>query len=686
MLKRISANGDTTKFSYDVLGRRTSMAFPARPAVPSGSILGDSVSYSYDVMGNLLTARNIQTEIRRQYYADGSLRSKVTVDVTLSTVLDSSHYVYDAAGRLDETIYDGYDHIDYTYGSTGDLSSIVANLQVYDSTLNRSFSFYWDELGRRKQIYYQGGSMSVTYAYDRTGILRKVYSTNSGSTNDNHFKFTIRNEEVDPVGHILKQTYVCPGWSGPVPGACGGTGARDIINRYNRLGILVTQAYEQIGSYTDSMRYDASGNLIRHYHGAGAYPGWQEFTVPSGSNRMTADDLSQVTAGLYVTHLYDSAGARVEEVPSIGGAANAPLKHNYHYDALGRLNGMTYYTWFNGNYDQHGGPNRCHYDADGQLFLPCDDDAGKTTYEGPNTATVQAGVGKWRFIQAPGLDNPLMSILRYGAELVMYNMPICFVTDGGGRQYAAARLDGSLNENETTGYYGYWRFGGGTSNSQGFEPDRFDISHSAVSVFRNRAYDSQTGRWMQEDPLGLSGGIDQYQFAGNNPVSLTDPFGLKVCFPGTRQEREDAVRTTEKATNTAITLDSNNCVQSFTARPGKGFEDIQERFRKLVEKDETYDVIVRYTGEGSYFDPDTKTAYIDIGNVATVYRSCPHNGLEFFEPGAIVTHELLGHGSEGWFRRTFRGLLRRSNQRRANKIENEYHRAVGQPERCEDDY
>lgn len=33
----------------------------------------------------------------------------------------------------------------------------------------------------------------------------------------------------------------------------------------------------------------------------------------------------------------------------------------------------------------------------------------------------------------------------------------------------------------------------------------------------------------QEDPLGVAGGLNLYQFNGNNPVTFTDPFGL--CPP-----------------------------------------------------------------------------------------------------------------------------------------------------------
>jgi RHS repeat-associated protein len=43
---------------------------------------------------------------------------------------------------------------------------------------------------------------------------------------------------------------------------------------------------------------------------------------------------------------------------------------------------------------------------------------------------------------------------------------------------------------------------------------------------RNRQYDPKTGRFTQEDPIGLAGGMNLYGFAGGDPVNYDDPFGL----------------------------------------------------------------------------------------------------------------------------------------------------------------
>ena len=41
-----------------------------------------------------------------------------------------------------------------------------------------------------------------------------------------------------------------------------------------------------------------------------------------------------------------------------------------------------------------------------------------------------------------------------------------------------------------------------------------------------RWYDPITGRWLSNDPIGISGGLNQYVFCGDNPVNFRDPFGL----------------------------------------------------------------------------------------------------------------------------------------------------------------
>ncbi len=49
---------------------------------------------------------------------------------------------------------------------------------------------------------------------------------------------------------------------------------------------------------------------------------------------------------------------------------------------------------------------------------------------------------------------------------------------------------------------------------------------SGLMYMRNRYYNPATGIFTQEDPIGIAGGLNTYGFAGSDPATYSDPFGL----------------------------------------------------------------------------------------------------------------------------------------------------------------
>ena len=63
----------------------------------------------------------------------------------------------------------------------------------------------------------------------------------------------------------------------------------------------------------------------------------------------------------------------------------------------------------------------------------------------------------------------------------------------------------------------------------GFQPFGFagGLYDPDTGLIRNglRDYDPQTGRWMEKDPGGFTGGLNLNAYASNDPVNRVDPLG-----------------------------------------------------------------------------------------------------------------------------------------------------------------
>lgn len=162
---------------------------------------------------------------------------------------------------------------------------------------------------------------------------------------------------------------------------------------------------------------------------------------------------------------------------------------------------------------------------------------------------------------------------------------------------------------------------------------------------------------------------------------------MKVCYQGTAKDVQSLKSGTEDATGTRITLDDSNCVESFEATGAEGFEEIQQRFGAQVASRTVFTVQYDSGQFFSSYDSRTATANIHPGDVGGGYRvpgrfmGCYPFGRAggTFTLGALIAHELIGHGS---------GQLtgRAHGQAESIRVENLYHAARGEPPRCQNDH
>ena len=130
----------------------------------------------------------------------------------------------------------------------------------------------------------------------------------------------------------------------------------------------------------------------------------------------------------------------------------------------------------------------------------------------------------------PGIDNAL-ALTTYGSsETNSYY----YLTDHLSSVLAITDESGALVER-----YSYDGWGRTTvSDAHGMPMDESALGNriafqgreiawtTGLYNFRARWYDPITGRWLSKDPIGISGGLNQYAFVDNNPVNGIDPFGL----------------------------------------------------------------------------------------------------------------------------------------------------------------
>ena len=531
-----SRMGRVVRHVYDPAGRKIKTAWPA---VPSGTG-ADSVVFTYDVMGRMTRAATAwpgAAAVDRTYYGTGALRTDVESAVAPGPLLQVTQaYAYDRAGRRTahrigapgDAVHS--DSVTYRYDAiSGELRTIRVRWRTvrFGVIPDDSVRFRWDALGRRDSVEYTNG-LKIALGYDKDGTQRLFCTArrvSAPATNDIS-QFRVVQDSVDTDGMTRRRNAL----GLAVPQGCVTTNTLSGLDAgmtYDNRHQLRSRS-EAGHSYT--YRYDGSANMLVSTKDGDSFTD----TMDPTHNRLVRR--YQQPANNYWLYQYYDDGGRLDEnaCPTIA-CVNENLGYRrYLYDGLGRTVGFNQYGCVTS-----GGGTICgvehtadaYFDPLGRLLSPYEGGAPNLGYDGDNavrTGSDGTNGDDWTFVQGPGLDDPVLGHYPGTTNLVAF-----YVTDGAGQQHAVMDRGGS----DVTGRLEYTqrggKYAGGTRNATSFEAERHPSADvPGISFFRNRIYDQRSGRWTQEDPIGVAGGLNLYAFNGNNPVAYSDPFGLcPTCGP-----------------------------------------------------------------------------------------------------------------------------------------------------------
>ncbi|MDT8436692.1 MAG: RHS repeat-associated core domain-containing protein [Gemmatimonadota bacterium] len=240
---------------------------------------------------------------------------------------------------------------------------------------------------------------------------------------------------------------------------------------------------------------------------AGAEGSWTYDAVGNRTGAGIAVDLGNLLAAADpFTFVYDQAGRTIEK-------RRTGFVQTFHWNAIGQLDSVV----------TNGAVTRMRYDGFGRRVRR-EGPSGTEQYvwDGDDLHLILDGTGavKAKLTCYPGIDAP--HSLQIGFERYHYAL------DHAGNVVGLFDDDGNV-----AGRYRYdpWGRPQGAALDSVYNPLRFQArewdEETGLYYVRARYYDPDTGRFLSPDPIGLEGGINPYVFAGNDPVHLRDPSGLR---------------------------------------------------------------------------------------------------------------------------------------------------------------
>jgi RHS repeat-associated protein len=385
-----------------------------------------------------------------------------------SSILDSYTYGYDPLGlrtNVTRNLGSAISTATAGYDAIGQLTGWSA-METNTVRLNEQLGWAYD--AAHNLHLRTNGALVQTFTVDAANQLTNISRTNSftvaGDTMTNAASVTVNGQAAQIYGD---KTFALAGNA-----LNNGTNTFTTIAQ-NAGGKLVTNTTSSYLPTSNSLYYDANGNLTN-----------------DGLRSLSYDTENQLT-NVMVAGQWRAA---------------------YVYDGLGRRRIARDYTWQAGNWVQ---TNEVHYVYDGMLPVQ------ERDMNNNPLVTYTRGLDLSGSLQRAGGIGGLLA--RTDA-----NGSTFYHADGAGN--ITALMNGSQNIVARYLYNPYGKLVGewggmAEANKYRFSSKELDPL-SGMYYYGFRFYDPNLQRWPNHDPIQELGGINLYNYVGNNPINDFDPLGL----------------------------------------------------------------------------------------------------------------------------------------------------------------
>ncbi|MEJ3748054.1 RHS repeat-associated core domain-containing protein [Actinomycetes bacterium KLBMP 9797] len=526
------ARGRKIGIEYDGLDRVVARydATTSTPGVKLAEFTYDTVRAGLPSSATRIVGDNrYTTQVELYDNMNRPQRTRVIIPASEKALAKIDGYVFDTLYNLDGTVAATSspaagdlpaENITFTYDGLGRVVSTQSPLSTYITGID--YSKTGKVIGQRMQSGATGKQVDQTFSYEfGTGRLVKATTSHFGMAG------TDRSAEYryQDVGNITQITDT----------------SRDGVDnqcfRYDELSRL-TEAWSQ-GAAGDCAADPATGTI------GGPAPYRATYTYDDAGNRLTESAYGAGTGGgaALGQRSYAYAGGsgvdanlyKGHQLASVAGTVPGAGAETYRYDASG--NTIERRT--------QASNQTLEWDAEGELVKVNDSRHGETAFlYGADGSRLIRRDATGDTLYLPGLEvkqakgATAATATRYYQNAMRTAAGVTFLVGDhhGTGELAINAATGALAQRRYTPF-GQLRASKNawpTANEKGFVGGTVDAT-TGLTTLGARSYDPNSGRFISVDPLMTMGSSQQmngYNYADNNPITLTDPDGLETCCTG----------------------------------------------------------------------------------------------------------------------------------------------------------